>query len=69
MPVKLYISVTGAGVAGLQTYIDKQHKNNLGANSQALWAKKLLDEAIKMAKIGDQELVLKTPFLELKIRC
>ena len=55
MPVKIYMSPSGTGISGLQTYIDKQNKQNLGAKAQGTWAQKLLDKSIEVAKNDDQE--------------
>ena len=52
MPVKLYVS---CGVPGLQTFIDKQTKQNLSAKGLSTWAGKLLDKSAEVAKNADQE--------------
>ena len=53
MPVKLYVSANG--VPGLQTFIDKQTKQNLSAKGLSTWAGKLLDKSAEVAKNADQE--------------
>ena len=58
MPLKLYMSSSGAGIGGLQGFIDQQQKKNLSAKSLATWAKKLSDKAREVEKLEDQGLKL-----------
>ena len=52
------MSSSGAGIGGLQGFIDQQQKKNLSAKSLATWAKKLSDKAREVEKLEDQGLKL-----------